>query len=266
MTQGVFAGDRSQPTGQAIGCLILHGLGGGPFELTPLIDQIKQSGAEVEAPVFPGHHQHSDRMPRSEWPQWYQTALESLKQLATRADRLVIVAFSTGCLIALKLALEHSVERLVLLAPFLRVRHYWFYGIRPEWAMQTIGRWIHEVPRRPPAVRGQALKEELDRQTKFKTFNLDAARSALALIAEVCPQVEQIRLPVLVIQSEQDTVVDPKGAHWLSQKLGTQPANLELLWLKRSDHLLVWDLDRQEVIDRVIRFLFRTDSSEGSES
>ena len=46
-------------------CLALHGLGGGPYEIGPLIDALEADGLRVDAPILPGHEPKSPVMPAS---------------------------------------------------------------------------------------------------------------------------------------------------------------------------------------------------------
>jgi carboxylesterase len=46
-------------------CLVLHGLGGGPYELNPLIEALEADGLRVSAPVMPGHEGPGPVMPAS---------------------------------------------------------------------------------------------------------------------------------------------------------------------------------------------------------
>ena len=55
-------------------CLMLHGLGGGPYELQPLIAAVETSGREVRAPVLPGHEGPGPKMPASSWREWTDRA------------------------------------------------------------------------------------------------------------------------------------------------------------------------------------------------
>jgi len=48
-------------------CLALHGLGGGPYEIGPLIDALKADGLRVEAPILPGHEPLGPVMPALSW-------------------------------------------------------------------------------------------------------------------------------------------------------------------------------------------------------
>jgi len=118
------AGEGAEPEGvpaaQPLGCLLLHGLGGGPYELGRLLDALREAGFLVHAPVLPGHEGPGPRMPDSRWEDWFATTQEAYERLVTSAGRpAVVLGFSTGGTLGLRLALQERLAGLVLLAPFL---------------------------------------------------------------------------------------------------------------------------------------------------
>jgi carboxylesterase len=208
-----------------------------------------------EAPVYPGHDGPGPHMPRSSWPEWFGVIRSSFDRLRDRHGPVAVIGFSTGGTLALHLAASAPVDRLALMAPFLAIRHRWYYGVRPEVYLGTIGRAFRRLPRRPSAVSDPALRKEVERLIAFRTFNLDAARSALALIRLVRDEVPRITTPTLIVQSRRDAIVDPVGAQWLDHHLGTPTADRNLVWLDRSDHLLAVDVERETVIRHIREFL-----------
>ncbi|RUL88621.1 alpha/beta hydrolase [Tautonia sociabilis] len=235
-------------------CLVLHGLGGGPYEARPLIDALRQAGLTVEAPVYPGHTGPGPHMPRSTWPEWFEVARDAFDRLSARHGTVAVAGFSTGGTLALHLAAGRPVARLALLAPFLAVKHYWFLGPRLEVYLETVGRLLERIPRRAPTIADRAVRAEIRRELPFRSFNLHAARSAVELTRLVRAEVPRISTPTLVIQSSRDSVVDPAGARWLEGHLGTPAADRLLLWLERSDHLLALDVEREAVLAAVLDF------------
>ncbi|QDV36497.1 alpha/beta hydrolase [Tautonia plasticadhaerens] len=238
-------------------CLVLHGLGGGPYEAGPLLRALEASGLAVEAPVYPGHEGPGPHMPRSTWRQWFGVVGSAFDRLREAHGRVAVVGFSTGGTLALHLAASRPVDRMALMAPFLAVRHRWYYGVRPEHYLLTLGRVVRRVPRRRSAVTDRVVRDELERSIPFRTFSLDAARSAVELIRLVRAEAGSVTAPTLIIQSRFDSVVDPAGARWLFDHLGTPEVERELVWLDRSDHLLALDVEREAVIGRVLAFLGR---------
>lgn len=234
-------------------CLLLHGLGGGIYELQWLAERLLGLGLTVQGFNYPGHDQPAPRMPRSSWPEWYGRVLEHYLALQLEYRRVSVVGFSTGGLLALHLAFAHPLHKLVLLSPFFAIRHQWYYGLRPEQYLNSIGWLLEEIPRLQLPIRDAHVRALAEQTTYFQSFNLPAVRSALELIEQVKAEVAHIQVPTLILQSRQDTVVDPQQAEWLYQELGSQQKSLH--WLERSDHILPLDVEREEVFALVCQFL-----------
>lgn len=248
-----MADRRSTP--ERPSCLVLHGLGGGPYELEPLIAALRADGFHVSSPVLPGHDGPGPIMPASSWADWAATAEAGFDELAGAGGPVAVVGFSTGGTLALRLATRRPVARQALLAPFLAIRYTGLIPVRPASYLGQLARLIPHLPRRPPAVRDRGLRRRLSAASPFNTFSLAAAVSALELIDEVKNNVPEIRVPSLILQGRLDTVVEPANAAWLYRKLGTAPFDKRLVYMEHSDHLLALDRDRDRVIAETLAFL-----------
>ncbi len=226
--------------------LALHGLGGGRFELAPLIDAFEAAGCRVASPILPGHEVTGSIMPSSYWEDWAKTAEDAFDTLASFGRPVVVVGFSTGGTLGLLLATRRPVARLVLLAPFLAIRYVGLIPFRPSTYLRPIAWILPHLPRRPPPIRDRLASRLLDQVVRFRTFSLGATLSALELIEKIKPLVLSIETPTLILQGKLDTVVDPAGADWLSRHLGSKQKNL--IWLPKSDHLLALDYEREIVL------------------
>jgi carboxylesterase len=236
-------------------CLVLHGLGGGPYELEPLITALRAEGLTVLAPVLAGHEGPGPVMPASCWVDWAATAESGFDELAAAGGAVAVVGFSTGATVALRLAIRRPVARQALLAPFLAIRYTGLIPLRPASYLRTLARLVPDLPRRPPAVRDRALRRRLAAASQFRTFSVVATLSALELIDEVKKDVPEVRVPTLILQGRLDTVVEPANAAWLYQKLGSEPPDKRLVFMEHSDHLVALDHDRDRVIAETLAFL-----------
>ncbi len=234
-------------------CLALHGLGGGPYEIGPLIDALEADGLRVDAPILPGHEPKSPVMPASNWRDWATASEAAFDALATAGRPVVVIGFSTGATLALRLATRRPVARMVLLAPFLAIRYSGLIPLRPTSYLRHIARLIPNLPRRPPAVRDPLMRRWASGHDSFRTFSLHSAISALELIDEVKSVVPAITTPTLIIQGRLDTVVEPKNARWLHRHLGATAK--ALVKLPQSDHLIMLDRDREIAIAATREFV-----------
>jgi carboxylesterase len=227
-------------------CLVIHGLGGGPYELSPLIEALKAEGVWVSAPVLPGHDGPGPVMPASRWRDWADAAEFAFDELAAQGKPVVVLGFSTGATLALYLTSRRRVASQVLLAPFLAIRYTSRVPVRPAIVLGPLARLIPNLPRRPPAVRDPKMRQWASSSDRFRTFSILATLSALELIEVVKALVPRITTPTLIIQGQLDRVVEPAGALWLHQHLAS--TDKTIISLPRSDHLVALDVEREQVI------------------
>lgn len=259
MTDGVWQdrphlwpGSTSDRGAPQVG-LCLHGLGGGVYEFQFLAEFLANQGMAVQTLLYPGHGPPPQPMPPSTWQQWVDHSLQVLQTLQPRYPRIILIGFSTGAPLALHLSLLHPVDGLILIAPFMRLHRIPALLFPLELYLNTVGRLIRHLPRHQLAIRDPEM-QALSRSAPFsQTFRLQVVRSALQMIAAIRPQLAQIQLPTLILQSPLDSVVDPQGAVWLHRRLGS--AVKRLVWLERSDHNLLLDLEREDCFSLIWAFL-----------
>ena len=230
--------------------LLVHGLGGGPYELQRLGEHLHAiTGHTIRAVHLPGHERPAFFMPHSTGEQWVAGLEQHLSALERDAGEthVDVVAFSMGTLPTLKLAQRGRIRgRLALLAPFLSV--FRPLGLNIEWSMGLLP-W---VPRRPPPLKDKTVRREVERCVPFHLFSVRSAQSALELAREVLAAAPEVKQPTLVLQGDRDTVVDATGAERLASRLGGSPT---LHVIHDSDHLLTLDAAHREVFERVTTFL-----------
>lgn len=234
--------------------LLVHGLGGGPYEVQRLAEQLtRELGLTTQVVLLPGHGGAGLDMPASTWPEWCSAVEGAFTALAREHSCVDAVGFSTGAPILLKLAAQRRLgdARLVLLAPLMRVFRPSLFPIAPERLLEGT-RFLERIPRRPPPLRDRAVRDEVLRCSHHRLFNLTAARSALELIRQVRAELPGLRAPTLVIQGRGDTIVSPEAAHELYQSL---PEPKRFVWEEDSDHLLCLDRGAERVAAEVVRFL-----------
>lgn len=237
--------------------LLLHGLGGGVYEMQMLAHSLHQQGYTVAGINYPGHDLPAHWMPASTWQEWYAHVENTYLDLANKHEKVSVIGFSTGCMLALHLAANHAetqpVHRLILLSPFLKIKKEWYYLLAPELYVHSVGRLIRQVPRFRLPINDISMQEPAQRASHFKTFNLKAVRSALELIRIVSGRLESIHCPTLIIQSHRDTVVCPSGANLLMNRLGSSVKQIH--WLHESNHIILLDIEREAVLRRIHDFI-----------
>lgn len=67
---------------------------------------------------------------------------------------------------------------------------------------------------------------------------------------------ERVKCPVLVVQSAGDEAASPKAAREAYNLMGAEEK--DLVWLTRSNHIVLWDYDRERAKHCIERFLMKT--------
>lgn len=214
---------------------------------------LHQQGWTVQGIAYPGHDRIEPKMPASTWSQWYGHILDTYQKLCQTYAQVSVVGFSTGCPLALHLASQHPVDKLVLLSPYLLIRRQWYFLVPVENYIQALGWLITDVPR----LRLPIFDPEMHRQAMeivfYQTFSILAVKSAMELIELVKPKLPALQNPTLIIQSTKDTIVDPSGAEYLYTHLGS--TQKQIIRLSNSDHVLPLDFEREPVFKAVGEFL-----------
>lgn len=234
-------------------CLLLHGLGGGVYEMTLLADCLKEQGYSVQASNYPGHDTPSFWMPNSSWEEWFEHIKDQYNELNQTHDKVSVIGFSTGSTLGLKLAYWEEIHKLVLISPFLKVRNQWYYGLSPETYVKYLTPVIRNVPRKGLPIADKTFEQHAKNARYSRTFNLTAVKSALDLIERVKVKLPDITAPTLIFQSEYDKVVDPWGAHYLMETLGS--SEKEIHWLNDANHVIPLDHGKEFLFERTVEFL-----------
>jgi len=98
------------------GVLFIHGFTGGSFEVRPFVNYLSsKTDWQMAIPILPGHDVTLE-LGKVSAESWLMEAELALKKLQKEVDRVIVVGFSMGGLIALYLALRYKIDKLVLLS------------------------------------------------------------------------------------------------------------------------------------------------------
>lgn len=107
--------------GQAV--LLIHGFGASPREMLPLGEVLVEHNFTVYGVRLPGHGTSPEDLATRQAEEWLATAEQGYQSLAKMDLKISVAGLSTGALLASKLALQHPLEKLILLSPFLQLQH-----------------------------------------------------------------------------------------------------------------------------------------------
>jgi carboxylesterase len=111
------------PAGAVSAVLMVHGFSATPWEMRTLADYLAKRGFACLALCLPGHGTTPEDLAGRRWEEWLDATVHGYDLLAERFSRVYGVGLSTGALLLLALALQRQPAGLILLSPYLRLRH-----------------------------------------------------------------------------------------------------------------------------------------------
>ncbi|WP_422122214.1 alpha/beta hydrolase [Planococcus sp. X10-3] len=224
------------------GVLMIHGFTGGPFEVQPFAEYIEEKkGWIVKIPTLPGHGESLSLKNKSA-ESWMMAAELALKELKKQVDRVIIVGFSMGGLIAMYLAMRYKIEKLVLLSA--AVKYISASQILDEVRIAATD-----------AVKGRLAQNPLFHLYEYKLLNtpVSSALEFLRVVKMVEPYYHKLTLPVCIVQGEKDGIVPITAAEHIYNQLGS--LEKEIYHSKNGQHLICYSDDCEEWFAHVLAFM-----------
>lgn len=234
-----------------IGCLCLHGFTGEPWEVEPISTYfLEEKNWLVYTPTLPGHGPNGN-LKDVTYQEWVFLAEVAIRELLKRCEKVYVIGFSMGGMLASYIAAKYPVAKLVLLSAAA------YYG-NPQQLLQE----MKDIVR-------LRLKGELDADRHYQHYRkkvietpISAVLQFMQVVKRIKPYVRQVHIPALIIQGELDGIVPRKSAVFLYETI--QSKVKELIFLPESKHLICHGYDKKQLIAKVEEFLCeRIDENEG---
>jgi esterase/lipase len=193
--------------------LLLHGLGGTPYEMRDLGRALAQDCYLVRAILLPGHGTVPGDLLHVDYQEWIEATRLGIAGFDGKAERLVLVGFSIGATLALHEALldepgpRPELAGVVLLSPML--------GTATPLAWLATERLYGDLV---PGARWSRVLADGD-PVRYESLPRNAEVQRARLIAEVDGAEKPLELPVYLAISASDAEVDPVATRdWLCER------------------------------------------------
>ncbi len=232
--------------------LLLHGLGGCPYEMRTLGEYLNKEGYHISAVRYPGHGTTGKDLSTYSWKDWFGVSEAEYLELKKKYKTVYVSGFSTGGTLSLYLAEQYDIERLVLLSPFIYVSYKWYYGYRPETYLNSpVGKLLDYIPRKLTLLN---INDPVAKKNYIagNYFSFGATRSALDLIKNVKKDLKKVKSPTLIIQGRNDDTSDYQSSVYLNENLSSE--NKKLITLEKSNHVITYDYEYKKVFEETKAF------------
>lgn len=232
--------------------LLLHGLTGTPAEVRPIAEALHAAGFAVRAPLLPGHGD-AESLAEQGWTAWYGAAAELLRSLA-EGGRVLVVGFSMGALLALRLAAveRERVAGVAAISVMLELPAWQAALARGLAALRhhpRLGRFVGHFPKRAVDVRISAHSRG---SPSLRVFPYAAIASLADLQRDVQLRLGHITAPLLLLHGRHDHTAPAAFSERVSQAVASE--RVRRVVLPDSFHIVGVDLDRPQASAEVVAF------------
>ncbi len=244
-----MASEARAATGNLPAVLLIHGFNGEPLDMRELEARLCARGHATRNLLLPGHGTHVRDFARTTFADWSGAVEGAAREMLREHQRLILVGHSMGGALSLHLAArEPGVAGVVGLCPPLRM-----YPGQVEFAA-----WLHRVLPYLPTIREDvydpSARLRYDRRA-YRWTPLAAAHSLFSHLPRLRGELGHIHCPALIVAARKDHVVPVSDGIEIYRRLGTN--DRELMVLERSYHVVMKDVEREAVFERVEAFAQR---------
>lgn len=228
--------------------LLVHGFAGTIDGQRALGKFLFTKGFTVLGLRLPGHGTAVEDLAKTNATDWQQAVTDAVQWLRQQHPRVSIIGASLGGNLALCQAVDHhNVDKIVLLSTPLKVRGQW-------WKQLAIPVLLpFKKYAKKSWVKNQEERQRRIASGSYLSVSLRAFKSMLELLSHTRHILSRVTIPVLLIYSKTDEVIQPKSATWLFKHLSS--VHKKLLWVATHDHHPHESEKREEIFDHIHHFL-----------
>jgi carboxylesterase len=219
-----------------IGFLIIHGFGGSIEEIDPLNKYLLNNGFLTVCPALKGHTGKRKDLKGISYSEWINSAEQGLLQLLPQSEKIILIGFSMGGLIAVNLALKHKVCGIITLS--MPIYH---------WDINRI--FLNII--------NDLKKGKYDSLKFYVGASLTLPFSAMLnfkfLLYKTKALLTQITCPMLIAQGLKDDTVKHRSAKYIFNNVSSEKKVLK--YYSNSNHTICKSQDQKELFNDIKAFI-----------
>lgn len=217
-------------------------------------EALHKQGFSVLGVRLAGHATQPKDMIRSNYTDWLASVEDGYQLLSGIASHIYLMGLSMGGTLALTSAARLPMRGVVSMsAP---------YKLQDDWRIKYIDLLAKIQPYLPPSkdppgsgwFDAQAWQEHVSYHEK----PMRSAGQLNKLLTELHAALPQVKVPVLLMHSHDDTGVLPENMPAIYAALGS--SDKHMLWLDKSGHVVTRDAQRETVFQAAIDFVKRVEA------
>jgi esterase/lipase/1-acyl-sn-glycerol-3-phosphate acyltransferase len=236
--------EAKKESSNTVGVVLVHGYKSAPAEVRALAESLHSDEVSVFALRLRGHGTAPHNLKELSWNDWYQSVLRAIAMMQQLYNKIVLVGFSTGGLLSLMAAAKHQtgIDGVVSINSALSLN-----SMRVSTVVPAVEVW-NDLLEYFKTNKGQiesSFDEPSDPEVNYGVVYLRSLNELNLLMLEMETILPLVALPLLILQADNDSVVNPKSADIILHNAGSEDKKLIVF---RSD---VHNLKNPEVLKMV---------------
>lgn len=226
-----------QPTKpNGMGVLLIHGLLASPAELRTYGEYLVKQGYTVLGVRLRGHGSSPYALREQTCEDWYASVLRGFTMLKAYTQRIFVTGFSTGGVLALKLASENHPEIIGItgIAIPIRFENPAFMLVSLLHGTNKLVDWVSTYEGVKPFIEN-AQEHPL---VNYRHVPVKALYELRRLIHDMDEFLPQCTCPILILHADGDPVVSVKSAHKIMDAITNADKQLTLITAKKHGILM----------------------------
>ncbi|KUG03833.1 putative esterase/lipase [hydrocarbon metagenome] len=226
--------------------LFLHGFTASPSELLPTAELLHEiNGCTVSGILLPGHGTHPADLNTTTWQDWYEAVQEEGEKLLERYPHVFVAGLSMGGLLSL-----HAGIHLQGLNGVVAINAPVFTQYRLLSAAAPLMQ--HMLPY---FTKGARKDDELARKGRFdyNCYPVRAYTSLTQLRNTIIKELEELRLPSMLVQSLRDRAVRSGSVEYIKDHLPN--SRVKMVTLPKSGHIATMDEEKNILVHELVEFM-----------
>ena len=216
-------------------CLLIHGFTGGVFEVEYLKEYLSERGLPSYAISLKGHTGKRQDLRESTYMDWISSARDQSLEISKNYENVVLVGFSMGGLITLKIMDELATSKIV----FVNCPIY-----------------LYDLKNLSSHIVRDVTKKNYSNLTRYKNasqiVSTKAIMNFLKILMLTKNEFSKIAIESLIIQCKDDEVVNSRSAEYIRKKIKD---NVNIHYMETGGHRVFVGEEKNIACEKVYDFL-----------
>ena len=231
--------------------LLIHSYSSTPIEMKEVSEIINHEfGDFVFVLRLEGHGEVPSHITNLSLNGWYKQVEKDFDLLKSECDNVNVVGNSFGGALTLKLAEQKDLKNVYLSNAYIKPRDKWFYGMPLRFYINYFSDYLIYIEKLKV---GQINDPEgLKKHIAYRNFPMQPVKNSFEFLDIGINETWKVTEPILILHSPNDITADYDIMNEIIEDVSSDVK--ELKKFPKSNHILLLDYDKEEVIKSIIEF------------